>query len=167
MKKQIIISLCMAAAMTLTACESEKIRHNSAPNYINQNSTSKESSSTSIESSVEEFSKTPIESLSGREKEIYEALIIAINNGSFYFPQDIRIVQLSGVEDYTYDIIRIKSSSLFDEFIYLIVSNSGDIKRGTVLKFSGAIPPLYEIDDVDIGNINRALNQYWEDLGLI
>lgn len=119
----------------------------------------------------EEVSKTPIESLNDREKEIFEAFISGVD--TFKVPQSARLLDIK-------KITKGRGSCL----ITVTAENKmgGTVKEECILFFGdgslgrkiASLDDLFvyrpeetiNYEDVDVGNINRAIKQHWEDLGI-
>lgn len=120
---------------------------------------------------LEEVSKTSIELLNDQEKEIFEAFISGVD--TFKVPQSARLLDVK-------KIIRGSGS-------WLITTTAENTMGGTVknecILYSGedlfgrkiaSLDDLFvdkpeetsDYENVDVGNINRAINQYWDDLGI-
>lgn len=119
----------------------------------------------------EEVSKTPIESLNDQEKEIFEAFISGVD--IFKVPQTARLLDIK-------KITKGRGSCL----ITVTSENTmgGTVKEECILYFGSdtlgrkiaSLDDLFvyspeettNYENVDVGNINRAIKQHWEDLGI-
>lgn len=119
---------------------------------------------------TEEISKSPIESLNEQEKLIYEALMIGIKD--FYNPQAVRVLEIKKSGDDKCDITITGSNKLggtIQKYYSLRLVDNGINKKGEMTDwtdFKELLKYGKKYDNVDVGNINRAIKQYWEDLGI-
>ena len=149
---------------------------------------SKDNSSGAVQSSQsntsESISESAYELLNENEKIIFDALIVNINN--FHSPVDVKVLEIRslGFESFTSikpDIswqdcfLRIMSKNgmgaTTTEWYRLTLEDYEDTKKGDISEVSlmdGNVPMFsYQFDYAMPANINKALTEHWEELGLL
>jgi len=120
---------------------------------------------TSSENPISTIAKTAFDELNPDELVIYNALLIAANE--FDNPISVRVFKC-GIPYENDTSVKIELISKHN--------SEGDIRRLYYLKIAGkdagsfspygSLPISYENPNVDVGNLNRALKEHWDDMGL-
>lgn len=159
MKKIAIIFLGLFMIFSLGACDNA-----SGDNASGENTT-------------EEIELSEYDKLTDFEKGIFDAFIINVND--FYNPSEVRFLGFSWYDD-SIKVIRIKIQGTnklgvtltkwyqLQVYDYTLSSSEGEI----FYYYKGDMTEMgdwWTIDtdsEVNVGRLNRALTEYWEDLGL-
>lgn len=114
-------------------------------------------------------SKSAIDSLNSDEKLIFDALLIALQD--FYNPSQTRVLNVQDpFSDGSACKIQLQSTNQFggttSEYYHLILSNTAfsSLKKGSLV--DGLNSAMISPEKVSVTNLNKALSEHWENLGV-
>lgn len=161
--KKICLTVILTAVMALSGCADSRNANTNPVQQFQSSHVQSEPEVSQIESLTGfEPEVSPIESLTGIDKKIYEIFIDCAD--SFYIPQEPRILEILG-SDPLGEILVIRISGYLDGGVRYMGING--MAEGAMAKEGYGLEIVDFDGDVDLGKINRAITQHWQDLGIV